>query len=233
MSVRRHPVIDISPTGKRITAIEHQQRDPERVSLFLDGAFAFGLPALVAVQEGLRVGDQLTDDQIARLRALDEQAKAVGAALNLLARRPRSEREVRDRLKRKGFPPETIDAAVAKLEGWRYVDDDAFARYWVENREANKPRGRRLLEQELRLKGVDRETIRQTIDETELDEASAALQLGRSKLRTYGSLEPAVARRRLGAFLVRRGYGYDVVKPVLDQLFGEHEESEDGSDGEP
>jgi regulatory protein len=141
------------PTAKQslITAIEPQQRDPERVSVFLNGAFAFGLPALVAVQESLRVGDELSEDQIARLRALDEQAKAVNAAMNLLARRPRSEREIRDRLKRKGYPPETIDAAVAKLEGWRYLDDEAFARFWVENREANKPRGRRLLEQELRL----------------------------------------------------------------------------------
>jgi regulatory protein len=215
------------PNRARITAIETQQRDPERVNVFIDGAFAFGLPALVAVQEALRVGDELTEEQIARLRALDEQAKAVNAAMNLLASRPRSEREVRNRLKRKGYPPETIDAAVAKLEGWRYLDDEAFARYWVENREANKPRGRRLLEQELRLKGVDRETIRQTIDETELDEASAALSLGRNKLRTYGKLEPQVARRRLGAFLVRRGYRYDVVKPALDQLFGEQEEAEE------
>lgn len=217
---------DISAQQSRITAIETQQRDPERVNVFLNGSFAFGLPALVAVQESLRVGDELSDDQIARLRALDEQTKAVNAAMNLLARRPRSEREIRDRLKQKGYPPETIDAAIAKLEGWRYLDDEAFARYWVENREANKPRGRRLLEQELRLKGVDRETIRQMIDETDLDEASAALSIGRNRLRTYGKLEPEVARRRLGAFLVRRGYGYDVVKPVLDQLFGEQDEDE-------
>ncbi len=147
---------EISTKQSRITAIETQQRDPERVSIFLNGVFAFGLPALVAVQESLRVGDELAEEQIARLRALDEQAKAVNAAMNLLARRPRSEREVRDRLKRKGYPAETIEAAVAKLEGWRYLDDEAFARYWVENREANRPRGRRLLEQELRLKGVDR-----------------------------------------------------------------------------
>jgi regulatory protein len=212
-----------SSQQRRITAIERQQRDPERVSVFLDGAFAFGLPALVAAEQGLHVGDELTAEQVDRLKALDEQAKAVAAALNLIARRPRSEREVRDRLARKGYPPATIDAAVAKLENWRYLDDEAFARYWVENREANKPRGRRLLAQELRLKGVDRETIRQTIDETEIDEASAALELGRAKLRTYGKLEPDVARRRLAAFLMRRGYGYDIVKPALDRLLGDDE----------
>jgi regulatory protein len=226
-------VTEPTPIQRRITAIETQQRDPERVNVFLDGAFAFGLPALAAAEEGLRVGDYLTEKQIERLRALDEQSKAVNAAMNLLARRPRSEREVRDRLKRKGFPPETIDAAVAKLEGWRYLDDEAFARYWVENREANKPRGRRLLEQELRLKGVDRETVRQTIADSDLNEASAALQLGRTKLRTYGTLDPVVARRRLASFLIRRGYGYDVVKPALDKLFGEQDESEEIPDDDP
>jgi regulatory protein len=226
-------VTDASQARRRVTAIEAQQRDPERVSIFLDGAFAFGLPAIAVAQEGLRTGDELTAEQIERLCALDEQSRAVGAAMNLLARRPRSESEVRDRLKRKGYPPETIDAAISKLESWRYVDDEAFARYWVDNREANKPRGRRLLEQELRLKGVDRETIRQTIDETELDEPSTALRLAATKLRTYGKLDPAVARRRLGAFLLRRGYGYNVVRPTLDRLFGEAEETESGPDDTP
>jgi regulatory protein len=207
----------------RITAIERQHRDPDRVSVFLDGAFAFALPVLVAAEHGFHIGDELTAEQIDRFKALDEQAKAVSAALNLIARRPRSEREVRDRLKRKGFPDAAIDAAVAKLADRCYLDDAAFARFWIENREANKPRGRRLLAQELRLKGVDRETIRQTIAESEIDEAAAALALARAKLRTYGALDPTVARRRLGAFLVRRGYGYDVVKLVLDRLFGEDE----------
>jgi regulatory protein len=217
---------DPTAPGKRITAIRQQQRDPERVNVFLDGAFAFGLPLIVVAEESLKVGDFLSSAQIVHLEALDEQAKAVGSALNLLARRPRSEREVRARLRQKGYPPETIDLAITKLEGWRYVDDEAFARYWVENREANKPRGRRLLEQELRLKGVDRETIRETIADADLDERQAALELGRTKLRSYRNLEPAVAQRRLGSFLARRGYGYDVVKPVLAELFGDPETDE-------
>lgn len=218
---------DLTHTSKRITAIRQQQRDPERVNVFLDGQFAFGLPMLVVAQEGLKVGDLLQPDQIVHLEALDEQAKAVGAALNLLARRPRSEREIRDRLRRKGYPPETIDLAMSRLVDWRYVDDSAFARYWVENREANKPRGRRLLEQELRFKGVDRETIRETIEEADLDEQQAALELGRAKLRSYRSLDREVAYRRMGSFLARRGYGYDIVKPVLSELFGADETTDD------
>ena len=213
--------------GGRVTDLAAQARDPERVNVFLDGAFAFGLGREVALREGLRIGDALDPARIAALRAADDVAKATSSALGLLARRPRSEREVRDRLRQKGYAPEAIDAAVARLEGWRYLDDADFARYWVENRAAHQPRGRRLLEQELRHKGVDREVVRETIAAAELDETTAALELARKKLRAYAGEEPAVVRRRLGAYLARRGYGWDVARPVLDRLLGESEDADD------
>jgi len=212
------------PTAGRITAIKPQVRDPERVSVFLDGVFAFGLGAQLALDQGLSVGDELDAARVAALRAADDVGKATNAALALLARRPRSLREVRDRLRQKGYGSATIEAAVAKLEGWRYVDDADFARYWVENRQAHKPRGRRLLEQELRFKGVERETVREAIDAAELDERAAAVEVGRAKLRSYAGLEPAVARRRLAAFLARRGFGFDAVRPALEELLGEGQE---------
>lgn len=219
------------PAGGRVTDIAPQQHDPDRVNVFLDGAFAFGLGAELVAREGLAVGDELDAARIEALLAADEVGKATAAALRLLARRPRSEREVRDRLRQKGYTSAAIDAAVGRLEGWRYLDDADFARYWVENREANQPRGRRLLEQELRQKGIDREIVRETIEAADVDETGAALELARAKLRSYAGQEPAVVRRRLGAYLARRGYGYDVVRPVLDRLLGEGEEDEqDGSD---
>lgn len=215
------------PASGRVTAITPQERDSERVNIFLDGVFAFGLGLDLALREGLAVGDELDDIRVGILKTVDEVGKATTAALNLLARRPRSLREVRDRLRQKGYDPATIDAAVTKLEGWRYVDDADFARYWVENRATHKPRGRRLLEQELRQKGVEREIVRETLDEAELDEHAAALDLGRAKLRSYAGLEPPVVRRRLASFLARRGYGFDVVKPVMEQLLGEESTAED------
>ncbi len=213
-----------------MTAITPQERDPERVNVFLDGVFAFGLGLELALTERLAVGDELDEARVGALKAADEVGKATSAALNLLARRPRSQREVRDRLRQKGYDPSTIDAAVAKLEGWRYVDDADFARYWVENRAAHKPRGRRLLEQELRQKGVEWEIVRETLDGAELDERMAALDLGRAKLRSYAGLEPPIVRRRLASFLARRGYGFDVVKPVLEQLLGEGSAEENDGD---
>lgn len=234
MFQRRKPrTDDESPpdlSGGTVTAIKSQVRDPDRVSVFIDEQFAFGLAAATSVSEGIRIGDELDAARVAALVALDDVGRATGAALNLLARRPRSSREIRDRLKQKGFTAPAIEAAITKLEGWNYIDDADFARYWVENREANRPRGRRLLEQELQHKGVDREVAREAVNAAAPDELSAALALARAKSRSYTGLDPAVAKRRLSGFLGRRGYGYDVIAPTLDRVFGDA--ADDDSDQE-
>ncbi len=228
---RRRPNVDALPPptleGGTVTEMKSQVRDPERVSVFIDGKFSFGISLEIALTEGVRVGEELDTDRVKALVAKDEVGRATGSALNLLARRPRSSQEVRSRLKQNGFAEPAIEEALQRLEGWNYVDDADFARYWVENREANRPRGRRLLEQELRHKGVDREVARSAIDAAEPDEFAAALELANGKLRSYSGLDPQVARRRLAGFLGRRGYGFDVIGPVLQRVFGEAEGDED------
>ena len=213
--------------GGTITDLAPQARDPERVNVYLDGAFAFGLPRDLAMTEGLAIGDVLDESRVAALLAADEAARATSASLAFLAYRPRSEREVRDRLRQKGYGPEAIEAAIARLIDWRYLNDADFARLWVENRATHQPRGQRRLEQELRHKGIDREVVREAIAAAELDEEAAALELARAKLGAYAKLEPVVARRRLGGFLARRGYGFEVIRPVLDRLLGEAAEDEE------
>lgn len=210
------------PRAGTITAITDQTRDPERVSVFLDGEFAFGLPALVAHDEALRVGDRIDAARAAELIARDEVARATTALLAFLGYRPRSEKEVRDRLRQQGYAAAAIDQAVARVAGWGYLNDASFARLWVEGRGGS--RGRRLLEQELRQKGVERETAREALDEAALDERAAALEAGRKRLRQLGNDDPAATRRRLGGYLVRRGYGYDTVRATLETLLGEGDE---------
>ena len=97
-------------------------------------AFAFALPAQLVADERIEVGDVLDEARVASLRAADEASRATEAALVFLGYRPRSEREVRDRLRRGGYGPDAIDHAIARLHEWRYLDDADFARRWVENR---------------------------------------------------------------------------------------------------
>jgi len=212
--------------GGQITSLKPTRRDPRRISLHLDGSFAFTLAVDTISQEQLEVGDLLDEARVAELLAADQVARATETALHFLAYRPRSEREVRDRLRRGEYAPEIIEQVIGKLHGWRYLDDADFARRWVEGRTAQKPRGARLLQQELRNKGIDAETAREAISEAELDELAAATELARKRVGAYAGEEPLVVRRRVGAFLARRGYGFDVARAALDRVLGEPEEDE-------
>ena len=217
----------VTIVGGRLTRIA-PQRDPARVSLYIDGSFVLGISTAIMDEQGLRVGQEFTAAQVASLHAQDELGKAVDKALAFLTSRPRSIREVRDRLKEKEIPPETIDAVMTRLEGWGYIGDEGFARYWIQNRTANQPRGKRLLRQELWQKGVERETVDHVLEEAELNEEGAALGLARKRLGQLHSLDEQTQRRRLGAFLQRRGYDWPTVKHALDTLFSEATEGDDG-----
>ena len=108
---------------------------------------------------------------------------------------------------------------LARLERMGYVDDRAFALYWIENRERFRPRGPRALRYELRQKGIPESMINEVLDG--LDPASSARQAAEDKARRLRGLAPEAFRERLGAFLVRRGFEYDVVREVVDQLLAE------------
>jgi regulatory protein len=210
----------------RVTALRPTKRDPDRIAVDLDGAFALALPATLVAAERIDVGDMLDGDRVSSLLAAEQASRATEAALVFLSYRPRSEKEVRDRLRRGGYEQDAIEHAIARLHEWRYLDDADFARRWVENRTAHRPRGRRLLQQELRHKGIAGEIARDAIDDAELDETGAAEALARRRLPSYAGDEPAAIRRRLGAYLARRGYGYDVIRVALDRALGEADDDE-------
>ncbi len=187
----------------------------------IDGTFAFAVTRLLAAEHHLQVGLTLAETDLDALLAAAEVERATDSALRFLAYRPRSTREVTDRLRQRGYSNQAIDGAIEKLRGWRYLDDQEFARFWVENRLEYRPSGSRRLRQELRQKGVDGEVVDQTIEAVGVDELPAAIELARKRVERLRGLDPIVRRRRLAGFLQRRGYGWDVVKPAIDQVLGE------------
>jgi regulatory protein len=211
------------PRAGEITKIAHQQRNPERVSIYIDGEFVFGLPATEVVSRDLRRGQHLTLEDATILAAVDEGSRATDAAVQFIAYRPRSEREVRDRLRKRDYSETAIEIAIEKVTGWGYLDDRDFARLWVDNRVQHRPRGERLLAQELRQKGIDSDVIATVLDETDLNEHAAALELARKRAPRLASLDAQTRERRLSQYLARRGYGWDVIRPVLSQLSEESE----------
>jgi regulatory protein len=213
-----------------VTGISARRRERGRFIIAINGAPAFTLSEEILFRSGIQVGDELDSATISRLLEEDEVVRATEAALHFLAYRARSEQEVRDRLKRGAFSPEAIEATITRLNDWRYLDDEDFARRWVESRARGKPRGQRLLQQELRQKGIDAETSRQVIAEADLDEVATATELARKRLGTMKGEDPIAIRRKISAYLARRGYGFDVVRKALEQATGAPLDEADASE---
>ncbi len=218
----------------RITALEPQAHHPDRVNVFVDGAFRCGLALEIAYGGGLRVGDEITEERLAELERKDLLWKAREAAFNLLSYRARSEAELRQRLRRKEFPDDVVEACVADLVEKGYVDDASFAASFVRDRVRGKPRGSRRLVQELRAKGVEPDTAASAIEETFAAEDVTELELAREAARAWArrafggrTTAPAesdsesrqAARRRLYGYLARRGFPGDVIRTVMDEVF--------------
>ena len=172
----------------RITSIEVQKRNPRRANIYVDGEFALGLALIEALK--LSKGQVLTEADIEGLRAADEKERAHEAALNFLSYRPRSEQEVRDRLQEKGFVPEAVDEAVARLLRAGLIDDEAFARFWVDNREQHRPRGAYALRHELGQKGIESRIIDELVEQ--IDEDANAYMAAVKRLSRWQRLDPAV-----------------------------------------
>jgi regulatory protein len=196
-----------------ITALVAQKKNPDRVNVYLDGKFAFGLAAIEAVR--LRRGQTLTEADVERLQAADDVEKAREKALRFLSNRPRSEWEVRQNLLKAGYRDEAIDRVLERLRGVALVDDAAFARYWIENRTQFKPRGEVALRQELRRKGVDREVIDAVLEESEHADDQAAIQAALAKADRYRQLPRQEFTQKLGAYLARRGFDYETVREAV------------------
>jgi regulatory protein len=210
----------------QITAIEKQRRR-QRANLYLDGRYAFSLSLELLAQAGLHEGDPLSSQQVDSLRQVDVRHQAHQAALRLLAYRPRSEAEIRQRLARRGLPPQVVQETIARLREQGLLSDAAFARFWVESRNQNSPRGRRLLWRELSAKGIERETARQAI--AVVAEDDAALRAAQKKACQLQAQDYTVFRRRLADFLLRRGFSYPTVRTTVEKLWHEGQQSPEGS----
>jgi regulatory protein len=206
-----------------ITRLEQQQNNQERVNVYLDDEFAFGLNIMDAV--ALRKGQELNEVEIAELRNKDAIVKAVDHAANILSYRPQSTQEIRQKLSKKDYEEAVIEAAIERMNQMGYLDDLAFARFWIESRSRSKPLGKQALRYELRQKGIADNLIRELLDEL-VDESAAAYQAAQGRIRRFRGSSQRDFKQKLGAFLQRRGFRYEAVNQALAQIIDELDESE-------
>jgi len=202
---------------KTITAIEVQKNNPNRVNVYLDGEFAFGLARIVAAW--LKIGQRLEDEKVASLQVDDTREKAYQQALLFLSYRVRSEAEIRQNLRKHEIPDAVIEETLERLRQARLVDDDQFARAWVENRNTFRPRSRRALAMELRQKGLSDEATQSAL--AGVDEEALAYEAAHKRVNRLKGLEWIDFRKKLSEFLARRGFPYAIIAPTVSRVWNE------------
>jgi len=201
-----------------ITKIERQKRHSKRLSIFLDGEFAFGADEEVVAELGLAVNQQVEPETIAQAVEREEEHKVREKALRYLSFRNRSVKELKTFLLGKGYGPEVVSRTLNRLEAVGLLDDRAFAKAWAEVRVKSKGMGEKLLERELRQKGIKKEAIREAVEGLG-DEEERALSLALARVERLKGLDKETAKRRLAGFLQRKGYSGEVVYDVVRKAF--------------
>ncbi len=204
---------------REITAIKAQKRNKQRVSIFLDGEFAFGLSRFVAAW--LEPGRKLSQADIDKLQQEDTYEVAFQKAMQFINYRPRSVDETRRRLGEKGFSEEVVEATLSRLLEKSWLNDLDFCRQWIENRNTFRPRSDRLLSYELRLKGVADDVITQALEKYGGDQIELAYQAGIKKAKQCRHETRLDFLKKVGGFLGRRGFNYGIVKPTVERLWEE------------
>jgi regulatory protein len=195
----------------KLTAIKAQQKSQSRVSLYFDDKFFCGLDMLQLAELRLHVGQEFTEDEAEKLKQEGEFSKAYNRALNYLAIRPRSTREVRDYLVRKQYDENIQMRVLQRIAEKDYVNDETFAESWARSRAATKPVSRRRLQAELSAKGVKGESQANAIETYDERAALKAIIKKKQHLSRYQDYQ------KLLAYLARQGFGYDLIKEVLEE----------------
>lgn len=215
-----------------VTAVLSNPRRNGRFDVVVDGALAATLSLEAIERLQLSVGT-VVDERLGAALARETGVVATyDRALNMIALRARSSTELRRLLVRKGEPPEYVDLAIDRLIRAGFLDDASFAKQFTRMKVAGAGLSRRRVQQELARRGIARDVadsaVAEVFDEERVDEEGTLERIARKKLKSLARLDAAVQRRRLYAFLARRGYdGDDIARTVRSLMSGERD-AEDG-----
>jgi regulatory protein len=188
----------------------------------IDGRYFGTFSDVLLYQERIVVGLTLDSPTLERLRESADRQAVLDATLNYLSFRPRSASELNRYVERRTTDLQARRWVLGELQRLNLVDDEAFARFWTENRDRFRPRGTRLIQAELRQKGIGRETIEAVTQEsTDESQELLAMRAATPYVRRLGGASGMEFRRKLGSYLVRRGFDYDTVSTVIKRLWDE------------
>ncbi|HEX5797173.1 MAG TPA: RecX family transcriptional regulator [Candidatus Saccharimonadales bacterium] len=196
----------------KITDIKQQVKRKDRYSIFIDGKYGFALSESGLLAGGLKVGQELSKPELDKLKETSVEDKAVYRVLELIARRPRSEGEIRDYLRRKKYEDQKIEKILSTLSSKGHINDEDFAFRWVENRRLLKPISKRKLRLELKQKKISEDIIQKILQDDETDEKEIIKELIEKKRRQSRYQD----NQKLIAYLARQGFSYSDIKEAMD-----------------
>jgi len=197
-----------------ISGVEPQKRKKDRYNVFVDGEFAAALGAETLVVYGIKAGSEIAEETLAEAVLRDNTQYAFDSALTLLSHKMRTRSELEKRLTDRGIDPGAVDAAMQKLISYGYVDDEAYARSFVESAVLAAKDGPKAVRHKLKQKGLDNRVIDTAMQayDNDTEKQIAASHLETLKKRYAGDDKQ---RQKTYAALSRRGFGYDVISSLL------------------
>lgn len=201
----------------KITRLKPQSKNPHRISVWLDGKYTFGVEREVLEEAGIKEGDFLSQSKIENLRKKERVKKAKEYALTLLDFRPRSQEELKERLKKKGYGKE-VEKVIKYLRGLGLVKDKDFALHWALDRKKLGYGPQKVL-WELRKKGIEETLTKEVVEKifSFEEEVEKARELLKKRERLYRGLEEKTKKRRIFGWLARRGFSMEVIKKVMEE----------------
>lgn len=204
----------------KITKIEKQKKRKDRFNVYADEEFICGLSENTIIDEALTIGQEIDQKEIEKLVEKDQSAKAMDKAIRFLGYRARTEKEVYNKLLAKEFDEKVIKKTIRKLKEMDYLSDIEFAKAWIKDRINIKPEGKKLLQIELRQKGIEEEMAKEQLEKL-VDEKTERMMAQKAldkALKQYNKLPSREKRQKITAYLARRGFNWELIKELLDRL---------------
>lgn len=198
-----------------ITSIKSQKKK-DRVNIYLDDKFGFGIDLENFVKLGLKVDQEVTETEIEKIVKKAEFQKTLDKLLRFATLRPRSEKEISLWLRRKKVHESLHEELFNRLKHLELIDDEKFARWWIEQRSNFRPKPKRILNNELRIKGISNEIIKKVLGETKIDEEKMVKELLEKRAYKWKNLEPYEARQKMSQYLVQKGFNWEIIEKVVN-----------------
>lgn len=194
-----------------ITDMQIQKRNKSRANIYLDGEFAFALEMLTVMKLGLKIGKDVDLDTIKTAVFDSETSVAFGKAVDYLARAMKTTKQMRDYLTKKGYTPDVVECVIDKLKGYKYLDDETYAKLYTQQSKSHK--GQRRIKQELLNRGISHTQVDVQVQIDQEDQLASATTLAQKYLKNKDT--DIKTMQKLQRFLLYRGFDFDIVNSVI------------------